>query len=286
MPVPNTNTFSLQDVIDEIENNGGNNVSSLSGCFSEAIATGFDSNYEGSKDRLSNFRNYSHLQYSIIQVGKLIETPAEACGLSQGTSPIVVDYGDTLITAQNLYADFNGTLATAGFYSDGQIYRQWNGSTFILTSNCNAQFSIQLRQKQCVGDQPNSTYWMDTNSLSTATKLYKNDRVTLADSSPYYNDGLNGWRNWNGTSFTNSLQNCGGGLFDVDMGYDATSSSSACNDYPNNNFYMDDNSVALATVVYQDSSGLLSGASGWYSDGSDVRFWNGTTFTSSAQVCI
>jgi len=56
MAVPDTNTFSLQDVVDEI--NPLNNT--LSSCFIYASSYGFDSSYEGSKDRLSNFRNYSH----------------------------------------------------------------------------------------------------------------------------------------------------------------------------------------------------------------------------------
>ena len=56
MPVPNQSSFSLQDVIDEINPSSP----SLSQCFAEANASGFDPAYEGAKDRLSNFRNYSH----------------------------------------------------------------------------------------------------------------------------------------------------------------------------------------------------------------------------------
>jgi len=55
MAVPDTNTFSLQDVVNEFTKTSPN---SLSACFTDASANFFDPAYEGSKDRLSNFRNY------------------------------------------------------------------------------------------------------------------------------------------------------------------------------------------------------------------------------------
>lgn len=55
MAVPNTTTFALSDVIAEIA--GVQN--SLQDCFDDADAAGFDPSFEGSKDRLSNFRNYN-----------------------------------------------------------------------------------------------------------------------------------------------------------------------------------------------------------------------------------
>ncbi len=54
MAVPNTNTFSLQDVRANIIEAPNNLIS----CFNGAIASEFDPAYEGNKDRLSNFRNY------------------------------------------------------------------------------------------------------------------------------------------------------------------------------------------------------------------------------------
>lgn len=54
MAVPNTNTFSLQDVIDELPKSPNNLIT----CFSDAVESFFDPTYKGSKDRLSNFRNY------------------------------------------------------------------------------------------------------------------------------------------------------------------------------------------------------------------------------------
>jgi hypothetical protein len=58
MAVPNTNTFSLQNVVTEI--GLGGSKTTLVDCFTNANSSGFVSAYQGSKDRLSNFRGYSH----------------------------------------------------------------------------------------------------------------------------------------------------------------------------------------------------------------------------------
>jgi len=55
MAVPNTNTFSLNDVRNEL---GLGSTASLSACFAAASDSQFDATYKGAKDRLSNFRNY------------------------------------------------------------------------------------------------------------------------------------------------------------------------------------------------------------------------------------
>ena len=69
MAVPNTNTFALSDVINEI--NASMSPKSLGECFTEAIGWLFDSNYYGDKDRLSNFRNYGELGIHIVSEGIL-----------------------------------------------------------------------------------------------------------------------------------------------------------------------------------------------------------------------
>lgn len=69
MAVPNTTTFTLQDVKSEIESNGGSATTSLVAAFSNAIAAGFDSSYEGSKNQLLNFRNYNHIVGNVLVIG-------------------------------------------------------------------------------------------------------------------------------------------------------------------------------------------------------------------------
>ncbi len=62
MAVPNTNTFSLQDVVNEV----GAVLTSLVACFTNAIACFFDPRYKGDTDRLSNFRNYKSKEIGTI----------------------------------------------------------------------------------------------------------------------------------------------------------------------------------------------------------------------------
>jgi len=59
MAIPDTNTFSLQDVAD-YEDFQKENPNDLIACFSAANINGnlFDPNYEGDRDELYNFRNY------------------------------------------------------------------------------------------------------------------------------------------------------------------------------------------------------------------------------------
>tara|TARA_R110000796_G_scaffold43444_1_gene106813 strand:- start:909 stop:1082 length:174 start_codon:yes stop_codon:yes gene_type:complete len=56
MAVPNTTTFSLQDVINEFGLGAGDG---LQVCFNDSADSDFDPAYKGAKDRLSNFRNYN-----------------------------------------------------------------------------------------------------------------------------------------------------------------------------------------------------------------------------------
>ena len=56
MAVPNTTSFTLLDVVNEINTPDR----SLNGCFVASRSAGFVSSYAGSKNQLSNFRGYSH----------------------------------------------------------------------------------------------------------------------------------------------------------------------------------------------------------------------------------
>ena len=54
MAVPNTNTFNLQNVVDEVNPT----TDDLQDCFNDSVDSLFDPLYEGNKDSLYNFRNY------------------------------------------------------------------------------------------------------------------------------------------------------------------------------------------------------------------------------------
>jgi hypothetical protein len=61
MAIPDQPNFALSDVLVEV---GEPAASSLSNAFLNAVAGKFDATYVGSKDRLSNFRNYGSLEMS------------------------------------------------------------------------------------------------------------------------------------------------------------------------------------------------------------------------------
>lgn len=135
MAVPDTTTFSLQDVITEL---GLSNTSSLRDCFTNAVAGQFDPTYEGSKDRLSNFRNYgafTPIATDPISLGFSPTNGALACSAS--TTTYYIPAGETWLTATALYTTSDGSaIATSGFYSNSLFWRQWNGSTFPNTDEC------------------------------------------------------------------------------------------------------------------------------------------------------
>ena len=55
MAVPNTNTFSLQDVVNELSPS----TNDLQSCYDASVLVDFDFNYyNGFFDDLNNFRNY------------------------------------------------------------------------------------------------------------------------------------------------------------------------------------------------------------------------------------
>ena len=58
MAVPNTTSFTFQNVIDTVDPT----TDDLVDCFADAVASKFDPNYEGSKNQLLNFRNYGALK--------------------------------------------------------------------------------------------------------------------------------------------------------------------------------------------------------------------------------
>tara|TARA_R110001606_G_scaffold115263_2_gene243268 strand:+ start:43 stop:459 length:417 start_codon:yes stop_codon:yes gene_type:complete len=96
MGVPNTTTFTLQNVVDVVDPTTNDLVDS----FADAVASKFDSTYEGSKNQLLNFRNYDAGLPSFL--GSV--TGRNPCSLTMnvtyyhngsGTNPAV---GDTVYT--------------------------------------------------------------------------------------------------------------------------------------------------------------------------------------------
>lgn len=76
MAVPDTTTFTLQDVVNEVNPT----TDDLVDCFADANASDFDVVYEGSKDELLNFRNYNGTVEGEFFLSKQYVDEDSACG--------------------------------------------------------------------------------------------------------------------------------------------------------------------------------------------------------------
>ena len=101
MGVPNTTTFSLQDVVDEIKPT----TDDLVDCFADAVSGSFDPSYEGSKNALLNFRNYGATPVDPIKSGSTAESIN--IGESDWINPtrVLTNSGGSFSTAASTYMD-------------------------------------------------------------------------------------------------------------------------------------------------------------------------------------
>jgi len=125
MGVPNTTTFTLQNVVDVVDNDDN-----LVGVFNDAVASKFDSAYSGAKNNLLNFRNYDGGLPSFLGS---VASNINVCVLTMnityyhngsGTNPAV---GDTV------YTDSGGTTPYQGDNMRGNFGS--GGSNIILKSD-------------------------------------------------------------------------------------------------------------------------------------------------------
>lgn len=133
MAVPNTNTFTQQDVKTEL----GSSSNDLVSFFSEADDAKFDPNYVGAKNSLLNFRNYGSDSPPVLTevfLGYSVSTTAGACSLSP-TGTFYINSSE-LASATLIYTDSSGTaIASSAYYSTGVYWRQWDADTQIFTGS-------------------------------------------------------------------------------------------------------------------------------------------------------
>ena len=132
MAVPDTTTFTLQDVVTEVNPT----TDDLVDCFADAVASKFDSTYSGSKNSLLNFRNYGAV--TIQQFYLTVNTPKStlACNgtannvaYHNGTSNSVAALGDTI------YSNLSGTIPyPAGTYGQTLSSGGVIGSRIVVDS--------------------------------------------------------------------------------------------------------------------------------------------------------
>lgn len=83
MAVPDTTTFTLNDVVTEVVPT----TDDLIDCFSDAVSSKFDSAYSGSKNQLLNFRNYGAVSLTSFTTNSSAQfKPYLACSQSTSTT--------------------------------------------------------------------------------------------------------------------------------------------------------------------------------------------------------
>lgn len=135
MSVPNTDSFSLQDVVDEIANFQDDLVE----CFAEANSAGFNPTYGSISDNdLLAFRDYDDsggVTYYSQTLGNGT-TSTNACNDYVFSPSTYYTNTSTFSSATQLYTNTSGTSAPSGWYSDGSIARFWGGSSFGSQTSC------------------------------------------------------------------------------------------------------------------------------------------------------
>lgn len=177
MAVPDTTTFALSDVINEITPS----LHSLQGCFNDAIGQLFDGRYVGNRDRLSNFRNY-------------------------GNPYLAITYADFTAHKGIVYrgsaSDFRPNAHINEFQMKG-INNMVSGDeieavSFVLVNTCTFPLhslinwgADNIKFPSTISNNPTNVLWSDDGG-STYTRDYRTLAEYLDDPGNYYMEvGLN-----------------------------------------------------------------------------------------------
>ena len=114
MGVPDTTTFTLQDVADEFSlgTNDG-----LIDCFDEATSADFDPAYSGDKDNLRNFRNYD----GTTSLPSFLGSVGTASSVNPCSPPLTMNItyyhngsGTNPVVGDTVYSDSSGSTTFGG----------------------------------------------------------------------------------------------------------------------------------------------------------------------------
>ena len=128
MAVPNTTTFTMDDVFDEV------GYLDLVTCFSNSVDSYFNPLYKGSKDRLSNFRDY---KVTVILTSFLSSTgnSSQTTVCSYIDSERYYHDGSSSIpqVGDNVYSDSAGTtgLSSNHYFAGLGTYHIQTGGTEV-----------------------------------------------------------------------------------------------------------------------------------------------------------
>ncbi len=134
MAVPNTTTFTLQDVVTEINPT----TDDLVDCFADAVASKFDAAYSGSKNSLLNFRNYGavpplttfHLTVNTPKSNFACNVTANNTAYHNGPANTIAAVGDTVYSNSAGTATYAAGTYGQTFYSGGYV-----GSRIVVNSS-------------------------------------------------------------------------------------------------------------------------------------------------------
>ena len=128
MGVPNTTTFTLQNVVDFIDNDDN-----LVGCFNDASSSDFDVLYEGNKDELLNFRNYGGTATRVSFSSSIASKDPCSLALDQTFWFVPANSSQTIPAVSNtVFANSTGaTKAPAGNHRFISQYGSVNSSMTI-----------------------------------------------------------------------------------------------------------------------------------------------------------
>ena len=133
MAVPDTTTFTLQDVVTEVNPT----TDDLVDCFADAVSSKFDSNYSGSKNSLLNFRNYGavtlttfHLTVNTPKSTLACDGTANNVAYHNGGSNTIAAVGDTVYSNSTGTTTYPAGTYGQTFYSGGYV-----GSRIVVNSS-------------------------------------------------------------------------------------------------------------------------------------------------------
>ncbi|MBW8242513.1 BACON domain-containing protein [Muricauda oceani] len=227
MAVPNTNTFSLNDVRVEL---GLGTTASLSACFAAAVESQFDDTYKGAKDRLSNFRNYGAFVPTLT-----VSPTSRRVSSSSGSFTVTVTSNTQWTVSESLSwvsisgaSGINNDTFTVN-YTTNSITQSRSGTITVTIVGGGQSATISITQSAATGQttyqvqlgygtsqssacgfaitNPDYYYLTGSSNLLNATGVYFNAPGTTKAPSGYYSDG-GSFRYWNGNAFSGPAGLC------------------------------------------------------------------------------
>jgi hypothetical protein len=201
-----------------------------------------------------------------------------ACGY---VSRMVIYYDSnySFATVPVIWLNANETGVPAiGWYSLDAIARYWDGVGFVTSVVCVNATPISLGfNVAAVGSctAVGTTYYIaGGQTFATMTAIYTDAALTILAPNGYYSNGIN-VRQWTAPTMGASVL-CTTSI-PISLG-DGISSGSACTDLVRTTYFINNAYTFLTTpVIYQDANLLIPVVIGWYSDGTNARYWNGSS---------